>query len=123
MATTGDFFTVELQDVHLNWGTVSRDGARHRHPDEAYIPIPSTIAIRLNLLNDGTLFNVHGQNFQVKATGTQSSLSYPKYGKNLSSSGNLKLLGRYLKGTLNAQPGNIVRVEWLSDTDVSITLV
>lgn len=119
MATTGDFFTTELQEVHLNWGTVSRDGLRHRHPDEAYIPIHSNDAIRLNLINDGTTFDVHGQNFQVKATGIQNS----SYGKNLSSSGNLKLLGRYLKGCLNANPGDTVRVEWLSDTEVEITLI
>ncbi|WP_024615329.1 hypothetical protein [Clostridium sp. Ade.TY] len=121
MATTGDFFTVDLHDVHLNWGTVSRDGSRNRHPDEVYIPITMDTAMRLNLLNNCTEFNVHGQDFTVKATGTQGTNGI--YGKNLTSANGLRHLGRYLKGHLNAIPGNTVRVEWLSDTEVEITLV
>lgn len=121
MATTGDSFTTELLPVHLNWGTTSRTGTRHRHPDEVYIPISIDIARDLDLVNDGTEFCVSGQNFRVKATGTQGDNIV--YGKNLTSSNGLKPLGRYLKGTLNAQPGDTVRVEWISDTEVSITLV
>ena len=121
MATAGDYFEVELLPVHLNWGTTSRDGTRHRHPDEVYIPIPINIARNLNLFNDGTEFSVQGQNFNVKATGTQGSNN--EYGKNLTSANGLKSLGRYLKGTLNAHPGDIVRVEWITDTHVSIELI
>ncbi|MBU3201737.1 hypothetical protein LL037_08395 [Clostridium estertheticum] len=117
----GDYFTVELQPVHLNWGTVSTTGSRHRHPDEAYIPVSVADALRLNLLNNGTLFNVSGQGFSVKVTGTQSN--YPQYGKNLSSSHNLRLLGAYLKRSLNAQPGDTIRVEWISNMDVEISII
>ena len=121
MATTGDYLTVELQDVHLNWGTVSSDGSRNRHSDEVYIPIHMDVARNLDLFNDGTEFSVHGQNFRVKATGTQGTTTI--YGKNLTSANGLRPLGRYLKGQLNATPGDIVRVEWLSDTEVEITLI
>ena len=121
MATAGDFFTVELLPAHLYWGQVSRDGTRNRHHDEAYIPIHIDVARRLNLFNNGTEFNVQGQHFNVKATGTQGTNGM--YGKNLTSANGLKPLGRYLKGTLNAQPGDTVIVEWISDTEVSIRLL
>ena len=101
MATTGDFFTVELQDVHLNWGTVSSDGSRNRHSDEVYIPIHMDVARNLGLFNDGTEFYVHGQNFRVKATGTQGTTTV--YGKNLTSANGLRPLGRY--STLTISPG------------------
>ncbi|TAN67417.1 hypothetical protein WS9_008420 [Paraclostridium sordellii 8483] len=120
MPNTGDSFRVRLQTVHLNWGTTSSNGQRNRHPDEAYIPIPMSDAIRLGLFNNGSCFSVSGQNFQVKATGTQGSPV--QYGKNLSSSGNLRLLGAYLKRVLNAQPGDTAIVSWLSPTEVSIEI-
>lgn len=121
MATTGDFFTVELLPVHLNWGTTSTDGTRNRHPDETYIPISIDVARSLNLINDGTEFYVQGQYFSVKATGTQGTNNI--YGKNLTSSNGLRPLGVYLKSTLNSHPGDIIRVEWISNTEVSITLI
>ncbi|WP_321993480.1 phospholipase D-like domain-containing protein [Clostridium butyricum] len=121
MAVTGDYFEAELLPVHLNWGTTSRNGQRNRHPDEVYIPIFIDVARNLDLFNDGTEFAVQGQNFNVKATGTQGLNS--DYGKNLTSANGLKPLGRYLKGQLNAHPGDIVRVEWITNTEVSITIV
>lgn len=120
MPNAGDSFRVNLKPVHLNWGTVSSDGQRNRHPDEAYIPIPISDAKRLNLLNNGLCFSVSGQDFQVKATGTQGDRG--QYGKNLSSSGNLKLLGAYLKRGLHAHPGDIAIINWLSPTEISITI-
>lgn len=120
MPNTGDSFRVRLKPVHLNWGTISSDGQRNRHPDEAYIPIPISDARRLNLFNDGLCFSVSGQSFEVKATGTQGNTG--QYGKNLSSSGNLRLLGAYLKRGLGAQPGDTVIVSWLSPTEVNITI-
>ena len=121
MAVAGDYFEVELLPVHLNWGTTSRNGNRHRHPDEVYIPIPKDVATNLNLINNGTEFTVQGQPFNVKATGTQGSNH--TYGKNLTSANGLRPLGRYLKGQLHAQPGDTARVEWLTDTEVSIIIV
>ena len=106
MATTGDFFTFELKEVHLNLGTVSSDGLRNRHSDEAYIPIHMDTAISLCLFNDGTEFNVYWQNFKVKVTGTQGNTTI--YGKNLTSTNGLRALGNYLKGYLHATSGDIV---------------
>ncbi|WP_027703190.1 hypothetical protein [Metaclostridioides mangenotii] len=120
MPNVGDSFRVKLKPVHLNWGTVSSDGQRNRHPDEAYIPIPISDAKRLNLFNNGFCFSVSGLGFKVKATGTQGDRG--QYGKNLSSSGNLKLLGDYLKRVLHAHPGDTAIINWLSSTEVSIII-
>lgn len=41
----------------------------------------------------------------------------------MATTGDLKPLDRYLKGCLNAHPGDTVRVEFLSDTEEDITLI
>jgi hypothetical protein len=117
MANIGDSFKAKLKDVHLGWGIVSKDGTRHRDPYEAYIPLKSKIATKYDLINDGTEFNVTGQDFKIKFTGKQHDKIH---GKNLSSSGDLTLLGKYLKDDLELKPGDAVKVKFVSENEVSI---
>ncbi|MEK5230497.1 hypothetical protein MHB42_01855 [Lysinibacillus sp. FSL K6-0232] len=117
MDRTGSFMSVELKHVHLNWGTTSNSGTRRRDEFEVYIPIPIDDARRLELRR-GLTFYVNNQEFKLRASGSQAE----DLGKNFESDGNLKLLGRYLKIELGAQPGDIVTIYWESNTEVSITL-
>lgn len=117
MANIGDSFPAKLKDVHLGWGIVSKDGTRHRDPYEAYIPIKSKYASEFDLLNDGTEYDVLGQDFKVKFTGKQHD---KVHGKNLSSSGDLTLLGKYLKDDLELKPGDTVEVTFVSKDKISI---
>jgi len=118
MDRTGLSMSVELKHVHLNWGTTSTTGDRKRNELEAYIPIKIDDARRLNLKR-GVSFYVKGQDFKLRASGTQSD----GLGKNFQSEGNLKLLGWYLKEELGAKSEDIVEIYWESKTEVSITLI
>lgn len=117
MDRTGLEMSVQLKNVHLNWGTTSNSGKRNRHEYEAYIPIPVDVARGFEL-SRGLKFDVEGQNFKLRASGSQAE----DLGKNFESANDLKLLGKFLKNDLNAQPEDRITIHWLSNTEVSITL-
>ncbi len=117
MDRTGLFMSIELKYVHLNWGTTSTSGTRKRDELEVYIPIKIDDARRLKLKR-GLTFYVKGQDFKLRASGSQAE----DLGKNFHSEGNLKLLGWYLKEELGAKPEDTVTITWESKTEVSITL-
>lgn len=122
MDRTGKSFDVNLEKIHLKWGTTGMtDGSpRDRSELEAYIPIPMRIAKELNLLRSDC-FYVENLDFQLRVSGSQGPNN--EYGKQFTSAGNLKPLGIYLKNQLNLQPGNRVRVEWISQDTVSIAKI
>lgn len=122
MDRTGKYFDVTLKNIHLKWGTTGMtDGhPRDRSNLEAYIPIPIHVAEELNL-SRRLCFNVSNTDFQVHASGSQGKKL--EFGKNFSSVGDLKPLGKFLKGQLHLQPGNRVRVKWVSPDTVEIKKV
>ena len=131
MATAGDSYEVELKEAHLNWGTYRHTKTRDLRPGEGYIPIPAHIARQLNIYNirnqglGHNLFNVSSsdqfiQNELLKAQGGTDRTSI--YAKQFSIEKNLSRIGEWYAYT-NANIGDRVRVEWLSETDILITLI
>lgn len=131
MATAGDSYEVELKEAHLNWGTYRHTNTRDLRPGEGYIPIPAHIARQLNIYNNHNsgyghnLFNVSSsdqfiQNESLKAQGGTDRTS--SYAKQFSIENNLSRIGEWYAHT-NANIGDRVRVEWLSETDILITLI
>ena len=131
MAIAGDYYEVELREAHLNWGTYRHTNTRDLRPGEGYIPIPAHIARQSNIYNihnpglGHNLFNVSSsdqfiQNELLKAQGGTDRTSI--YAKQFSIENNLSRIGEWYAYT-NANIGDIVRVEWLSETDILITLI
>lgn len=131
MATAGDSYEVELKEAHLNWGTYRHTNTRDLRPGEGYIPIPAHIAKQLNIYNihnpglGHNLFNVSSsdqfiQNELLKAQGGTDRTSI--YAKQFSIENNLSRIGEWYAYT-NANIGDRVRVEWLSETNILITLI
>lgn len=118
MPRLGDSFETELREAHLEWGTTAREGTRNRNPLESYIPISAPNARRLNIKR-GQEYSVLGADFTVYAGGSQCE----DHAKNLESRGDLTLLGAFLRDTLHVQLGDTVRVEWVTNSEVSITRV
>ena len=120
MASTGDFYIVELKEPHLDWGRVRYTNTRDRIPGEGYIPIPATDAYRLNLLNsNGTNGNdVLGQNL-FYCTSADGSYQGVQYAKQFSEDGNLRGIGSWY-ASIGAVPGDRIRVFWTSPVDIII---
>lgn len=124
MPNTGDSYSAVLREVHLSWGTLSKDGTRSRSELEAYIPIRAEIARELNI-PQGAVYQATSSdglyNHPLKASGSQGDRK--QYGKNFESSGNLKILGQWLKNHCCARPGDEILVEWTSPTDIVLTYI
>lgn len=121
MPKTGDYYIVELQAAHIKWGTLSHVGPRVRDPLEVYIPIPSSEAYNLNILQ-GQVYNAVSRdgsyNHPLRASGSQH---HREFAKQFESDGRLTILGRWLKTRCNAKPGDEIEVRWTSNLDIILT--
>jgi len=134
MARTGKYYDVKVKKAHLGWGTYRHTSSRKRRKGEAYIKIPAKYARSLQLLNqNGTghqdipgknIFNCTSKDNTysgiLKAQGCKARGD--KYAKQFSEKENLKGLGKWYKA-MNASVGDIVRVTFISETDVCIELL
>lgn len=125
MPNTGDTFDVSLQSAHIQWGTrgPSRVG-QGRSGKEAYIQISGPNARNFDI-RKSTVFHAvssDGQfNHDVLASGSQGPNL--EYAKQFEGHGNLKLIGYWLIDYCDAKPGDIVRVEFTSPTDILFTFI
>jgi hypothetical protein len=122
MPSAGNSFVVRLKSSHLRWGTLG-DSRKHnqRSRYEAYVQIPLHYA-RVYSIYSGSIFNGRTSDgffsTQIRASG--SAGDNLKYAKQFQGSGNLKLFGFWFQH-VQAQPGDLVRVEFTSPTDVLFT--
>lgn len=125
MPDVGDWYEVELKEAHLKWGELGPSRrVVTRSYQEAYIQIPLSEARRLNILKAADYHAVSADgylNHTVRATGSVNR--YSPYAKQFQGKGDLKLIGRWLKDYLNAQVGDLVRVEFTSPFDVMFTFI
>lgn len=132
MPRNGDSYVVELKNTHVNWGLDRKRDTRAPIPYEGFIPIPRRHAEDFNIVNSnvGTvelginLFRAYDANGEsigtVLAAGSRAQGD--KYAKNLQGYGDLKLLGKWLKSK-NAEPGDNVRVTWISKEEVILEVL
>lgn len=130
MAVTGDYFVIVLKNAHLEWGIRRYKYTRNRIYGEGYIPIPGSVATRLdvynsNNINANTIYNCNSvdgflEGVQLKASGSKSKGD--PYAKQFQGYNNLKLLGSWFSN-MNAQVGDRVRVEWVGPNDVTLELI
>lgn len=122
MPIAGDRFQVRLKPAHLKWGTLGTSRKyNQRSGYEAYVQIPLAYA-RAFKIYSGTIFNgTTSDGFfssQVRASG--SAGENLEYAKQFHGSGNLKLFGYWFQH-INAKPGDIVLVEFITSRDVVFT--
>ena len=130
MAIKGDTFTITLKQAHLEWGSFRHTTSRGVVYGEGYIPIPRSIAQKLNILNsnqddipieyncnstDGFLIN-------TKLLAAGSSRAGDPYAKQFQGSGSLQVLGQWFED-IQAQVGNQVQVSWVSPTEITIQMI
>lgn len=130
MANRGDYYIVELERAHLEWGTHRYTDTRDIIYGEGYIQIPARKAYDFNIYNsNGTGGNdVWGENLfrctsrdglfegVLRAQGNQSD---DRYAKQFSEDGNLKGIGRWYQ-RIGARVGDRIQVTWTSSTDIII---
>jgi len=122
MPSAGNSFVVRLKPAHLRWGTHGNSRKKkQRSRFEAYVQIPLAYA-RVCAIDSGAIFNgTTSDGFfstQVRASG--SAGDNLEYAKQFQGSGNLKLFGYWFQH-INAQPGDLIKVEFTSSLDVVFT--
>lgn len=134
MAKAGDYYTVTLKKSHLNWGTHRYTGTRGDVLGEGYIPIPKDVSRRFHLVNsNGTNGGDElGKNLFSYTTADGSTHGYLKaqgcntagdiYAKQFSGDGDLKAIGAWF-AHIGATEGTIIKVEWLSSTEILLSRV
>lgn len=135
MAITGDSYTVEIKQAHLEWGSYRHTNTRGIVYGEGYIHIPREHALNFKIYNSNknngadvlgiNIFNctsVDGffNNTLLKAAG--SSSRGDTYAKQFQGNGNLHAIGDWYNH-VGAQIGDIVRVTWTSPNDILIELL
>lgn len=118
MPRANDVLIVTLNHRHVNWG---ERPTTQRNPFEKYIPIPIADARRLDLRKTCPDYHVQGTDFSIFAGGSQGANH--EYGKNFESRGKLTLLGHFLSDQLHATAGDRVQIFWVTDTEVTISIV
>ncbi|WP_017687641.1 hypothetical protein [Paenibacillus sp. PAMC 26794] len=122
MPVAGDRFKVTLKAAHLRWGTLGNSRkSNKRSKYEAYVQIPLSQA-RVCTISTGTIFNgTTSDGFfstQVRASG--SAGDNLEFAKQFQGSGNLKLFGYWFQH-INAKPGDIIQVDFITPKDVLFT--
>lgn len=135
MPKSGDFYEIEIKDVHMNWGTKRTTKNRKSVAGEGYIPIPAKKAKQIGINNSNALKNtnprVHeqlGVNLfdcydknglvgKLKAQGaSRKGYIYPKQ---FSLFDDLKVIGTWFQKN-NVSAGDKIRVSWTSPTEIFI---
>lgn len=128
MPKIGDNYTVSLKETYIKWGEYRYTDSREKIINEVYLPIPADKAREYNIYNSNkvganTEYNVITAdgfiiNGKLKAQGSISAGDV--HAKNLSGSGNLKLLGPWMTH-INAKVGDNIKIEWISETTIKLT--
>lgn len=134
MAKAGDSYIVTLEKAHLEWGTHRYTGSRPQIYGEGYLHIPRQVAKAFSLYNSNNTggADVWGVNIfkckskdglyngVLKAQG--NSRQGDVYAKQFSGNNDLQALGSWYSA-MGAQIGDMVKVLWISPTDILIELI
>ncbi|WP_152059119.1 phospholipase D-like domain-containing protein [Aliarcobacter butzleri] len=128
MPKRGDSYIVTLKETYIQWGDYRNTNSRERIIDEVYLPIPAAKAREFNIYNSNkegvnTEYDVITSdgfiiNGKLKAQGCSTAGNV--HAKNLSGSGNLKLLGKWFTH-INAKVGDEIKIEWTNETTIKLT--
>lgn len=125
MPQAGDSYEVFIRPSHLDWGMYRNPTNRDFTPGESYIKIPARYA-RMYDLQRGTQYTAHFANgypnMLVQAAGNgpyENGIQYSKQFHGVGRGACRALTPWYV--ACNAAVGDIVRVEFLSPTDVLFT--
>lgn len=130
MPSKGDSFTITLKSNHLKWGTETRKGLRNRSVYEVYLPIPLGTAKKLGIMaaavnENDSIYKAKSAdgnyNYPLKASGSAGEDLL--YAKNFQSSGNLKMLGYWLKDKCHAKAYDQVKIEWIEEDEILLTFI
>lgn len=130
MPKSGDSYVVQLRENHLAWGTYRYTDSRAPRAGEAYLPIPVQRAREFGVYNENATNgdDVLGKNIfycatlreYLKAQGCSNAGDI--FAKQFAIADDLKGLGRWYRA-VGAEPGDRVRVTWISSTEVEIELI
>lgn len=130
MPKKGDSYIVKLKETYIKWGEYRHTTSRETIIDEVYLPIPAEKARAFNIFNSNktgaiTDFNVKTAdgfviNGKLKAQGCSHAGDI--HAKNLSGSGDLKLLGPWMT-KIKAKVGDEIKIEWTSPNDILLTKI
>ena len=132
-AQTGDTYTVQLKQSHLNWGEHRNPTNRDIIPGEGYIPIQKKIAVSFGIFNSNHAQSGLGYNLfhasssdgflnNVTLLAQGCSTAGDIYAKQFSVHGNLQTIGDWYRNC-NASPSNLVRVSWTSPTSIFLEII
>lgn len=135
MPISGDFYEVEIKDVHMNWGTKRTTKNRNALAGEGYIPIPNKKAQQIDIRNSNALKNTQPKTREqlgvnlfncydkdgfvgiLKAQGSsRKGYTYPKQ---FSAFKDLKVIGTWFQKN-KVVAGDKIRVSWTSPTEIFI---
>lgn len=132
MPIAGSTFTTTLQRAHMEWGSYRHTNSRGIVYGEGYIQVPRNDAVRLGIYNSNhtgrqdilgeNVFNCSSadgflNNILIKAGGNVRAGDV--YAKQLHGSGDLQVFGDWYYH-INANVGDIIRVTWITDTDIFV---
>ncbi|WP_161978629.1 hypothetical protein [Streptococcus sp. S784/96/1] len=134
MPSQGDQFIITLSSTHIGWGTYRYTNSRPLITGECYIPIPSQYAHQFKIYNSNhtqgqdilgqNIFNAQSADgyFRgiVKTSG--NNRAGDPYAKNLSGQGDLKAFNDWFN-QMHVTVGTRIRVEWISTTDILLTII
>lgn len=130
MAKTGDSFEVTLKKTHVKWGTHRKTSSRGSVPGEGYLPIPSKIAISLNITNlhnksQSNIYKVSTNDGYLKDEYLKASGNTKKggiYAKNMHGNRNLKLLGTWYQHA-GITAGDKIKIEFIGPFEILLTKI
>lgn len=132
MPAAGSTFTTTLQRAHMEWGNYRHTNSRGIIYGEGYLQIRSADALRLGIYNSNytgrqdvlgiNVFNCSStdgflNNILVKAGGCVTAGDV--YAKQLHGSGDLQVFGDWYCH-INANIGDVIRVTWITNTDILV---
>lgn len=133
MAKQGNSYEVALKPPYLNWGDYRNPTNRDFIDGEGYIPIPRDRAEIFGVFNSnhdpkGLGYNMFyassadGFLDEVLLLAQGCSNAGDVYAKQFSVKGDLKKIGSWYK-YCNAKPGDIVKVRWISSTEILLEFI
>lgn len=131
MAKAGDSFTIKLNKAQLEWGTYRFTGSRGIRYGEGYLKIPQNYARLYNLYNGNhtqkqdilgeNIFHATSKdglyNGFLRSQGCTNAGD--PFAKQFAGDKDLMALGNWY-AQINAQAGDLVRVTFISSTDILI---
>lgn len=127
MPQAGDKYVVTIKPSHIDWGEYRNPTNRPFIGGESYVKIPSDAARQYEIVR-GATYTAHFTNghdsFEIKAAGNgpfKNGVQYAKQFEGIGYGACKAFTPWYV--SCNAQTGDRVQVEFISTTDVQLTLL